>query len=115
MSRHGEANDLNLGDVAGCFVYFVCTSIIRTISRHEMVLACAIGGAMSFLINIVQLESAINLARKQQPSLDNVLQPDVNALAEIYGRMIYQKTDTADLDRVPPRIKLAVTRWLPTA
>jgi hypothetical protein len=57
-----------------------------------MVLACASGGAMSFLISIVQLESAINLARKHAPSLDYVLHPDVNALAEIYGRMIYQKT-----------------------
>lgn len=93
-------------------MHLVCTSIIRTITCHEMVLACAIGGAMSFLINIVQLESAINLARKHAPSLDHVLHPDVKALAEIYGRIICQRTDTADLDRVPPHIKYAVTKWL---
>jgi hypothetical protein len=70
---------------------------------------------MSFLINIRQLESAINLARKHQPATDHVLQPDVSALAEIYGRMIYQRTDTADLDRVPSRIKVVVMKWLPAA
>jgi hypothetical protein len=48
---------------------------------------------MSLVITIAQLEDAINRARKQQPALDNVLQPDVNALAEIYGRMLDQKPD----------------------
>jgi hypothetical protein len=70
---------------------------------------------MSLVITIAQLEDAINRARKQQPALDNVLQPDVNALAEIYGRMLYQKTDLADLDRVPARVRQAVINWLPAA
>lgn len=70
---------------------------------------------MSCLISIVQLESAINSACQEQPAIHYALQPDVRAMAEIYGRMIYQKVHIADLDLVPARLSQAVVRWLPLA
>jgi hypothetical protein len=67
---------------------------------------------MACLVTIVQLEAAINRAMQQHPALDYVLSPEVDALAEIYGRMIYQKKALADLDQVPALISAAVIRWL---
>ena len=53
------------------------------------------------VITIVQLESAINRARDQHPSINCVLNWSVKVLAEIYGQMIGQKTLTLELDELP--------------
>lgn len=64
------------------------------------------------VITIVQLESAINRARDQHPSINCVLHRSVKVLAEIYGQMIGQKSSTLELDELPRSIRDEVLRWL---
>jgi hypothetical protein len=64
------------------------------------------------VITIVQLELAINRARELHPPIDYVLHPSVSALAEVYGRMIYERTSLADLDTMPAAIRAEIMQWL---
>jgi len=67
------------------------------------------------VITIVQLESALNRAQELHPSIDHALHSSVMAMAEVYGRMIYEKMTMADLDTTPTPIRDEVMRWLAPA
>ena len=48
-------------------------------------------------IHITDIEAAINHWRSKNPSADGVaLPPELRALAEVYGLMVYHRQDLAD-------------------
>lgn len=65
-------------------------------------------------ITIGQLESAINRARVALPSQGSeaTLSRDVAMLAAVYGRMIYERRDRVDLERLSDDEQVALLRWL---
>jgi hypothetical protein len=61
-------------------------------------------------IHITDIESAINYWREKSPSFDGVtLAPELRALAEVYGLMVFYHEDQADDQSFPPR---AMDAWL---
>ncbi len=67
---------------------------------------------MSCVINLNQLEQAIVSCGKYHPPVNGELHPDMDALGEIWGRMLFQKEALADLDKVPALIRSVVLRWI---
>jgi hypothetical protein len=63
---------------------------------------------------ISQLEAAINRARTAQPAsgAESALARDVALLAAVYGRLIYERADSLDLERLDADEQLALLRWL---
>ena len=66
---------------------------------------------MSHFITIVELDSAINESRSVAPPVNGVLSADLRAMADLYGRMIYEKVTTADLYAQSEHIRAAVLKW----
>jgi uncharacterized protein len=63
-------------------------------------------------IHITDIESAINWWRAHRPSTDGISAcPEVRALAEIYGLMVYHHEDECDEDSMPLAAKQAWLRW----
>jgi uncharacterized protein len=63
-------------------------------------------------IHITDIESAINWWRARRPSSDGISAcPEVRALAEIYGLMVYYHEDECDEDHMPVQAKQAWLRW----
>jgi hypothetical protein len=67
------------------------------------------------MLTIAELEQAINRSIKAEPPQDGVLPPDLRAMAEVYGNMIYSKAHSVDVDQQPAHIQLAVRKWLPSS
>ncbi len=67
---------------------------------------------MSFL-HISDLEAAINWWRAQQPPSfeSGALSAPLQALAELYGRMAYDKLDRWAVDRLPANVAEAWMTW----
>jgi Protein of unknown function (DUF3717) len=65
-------------------------------------------------ITIGQLETAINRARVALPAhgTESALPPDVAVLATIYGRLIYERSDRVDLERLTDEEQVTLLRWL---
>jgi|OpeIllAssembly_1097287.scaffolds.fasta_scaffold2335489_1 hypothetical protein len=63
---------------------------------------------------ISQLEAAINRARTAQPAsgAESALARDVALLAAVYGRLIYERAESVDLERLGADEQLALLRWL---
>jgi hypothetical protein len=64
-------------------------------------------------LTITELEGAINRSIKAEPPRNCVLPPDLRALADLYGTMIFGHAQSVDIDQQPERIRLAVLKWLP--
>jgi len=63
-------------------------------------------------IHITDIEAAINWWRERQPSTDGLSAcPEVKALAEVYGLLVYHRDHECDEDSMPAAAKAAWLRW----
>ena len=63
-------------------------------------------------IHITDIEAAINWWRERQPSTDGLSAcPEVQALAEVYGLLVYHRDHECDEDSMPAAAKAAWLRW----
>lgn len=67
---------------------------------------------MPFIIDIEQLERAINHLKKSQPVVDNILPPDLRLMAEVYGTMIYFLQKHLDLEAQPADKRRVLLQWI---
>ena len=64
---------------------------------------------------ITDIEAAINWWRARSPSIDGITAcPEVRALAEVYGLMVYQHEHEVDEDGMPPKAHEAWLAWYAT-
>ncbi|MCV2364101.1 DUF3717 domain-containing protein [Paucibacter sp. DJ1R-11] len=63
-------------------------------------------------IHITDIEAAINWWRERHPSTDGLSAcPEVQALAEVYGLLVYHRDHECDEDSMPAVAKAAWLRW----
>lgn len=64
-------------------------------------------------ISLTDLEEAINYWRRQRPATGEecALSPEVNALAEIYARMIFEHTGALPLDALADGPRALISSW----
>jgi predicted Fe-S protein YdhL (DUF1289 family) len=63
-------------------------------------------------IHITDIESAINWWRARSPSPDGISAcPEVRALAEVYGLLVYYHESECDEDTMPPKAREAWLGW----
>jgi len=63
-------------------------------------------------IHITDIESAINWWRARSPSADGIIAcPEVLALAEVYGLLVYYREVLADEDSMPAKARAAWLAW----
>jgi len=66
-------------------------------------------------IYITDIESAINYWRQQKPSVDGYsLPPELRALAEVYGVMVFERRSTVDEASMPATAAAAWLAWYGT-
>jgi hypothetical protein len=68
-------------------------------------------------ISIAELEAAINRARAAQPAsgAESSLTLEVATLGALYGRLIWERRDGADIDTLSDAERVALRLWLPPA
>jgi len=66
---------------------------------------------MGKLIDIMELEGAINRCRAVHPARSGELSPPVSALATVYGWMIWTRLREVDLDALPESVRGAYGRF----
>jgi hypothetical protein len=66
------------------------------------------------VLTMAELEGAINRSIRAAPPRNGVLPPDLRALADLYGNMIFDRALSVDIDLQPERIRLVVLKWLST-
>jgi hypothetical protein len=71
--------------------------------------------AMDLTLN--ELESAINYWRRMRPSVgeERALSPEVNALADTYALMIFDRARTRPLSSLGQEARLLIEAWRATA
>ncbi len=70
---------------------------------------------MPSAIHISDIEAAINHWRARAPSPDGVaLAPELVALAEVYGRMVFMRADEVDEEQLAPPARAAWLAWYET-
>jgi predicted Fe-S protein YdhL (DUF1289 family) len=63
-------------------------------------------------IHITDIEAAINWWRERHPSTDGLSAcPEVQALAEVYGLLVYHRDHECDEDSMPAAAKAAWLHW----
>lgn len=63
-------------------------------------------------LHITDIEAAINWWRDRSPSADGISAcPQVRALAEVYGLMVYHHEPLADENSMPPKAREAWLAW----
>ena len=64
-------------------------------------------------ISLTDLEEAINYWRRQRPATGEecALSPEVNALAEIYARMIFEHSGALALEALDPGPRQLISSW----
>jgi hypothetical protein len=64
-------------------------------------------------ISLTELEEAINYWRRQRPATGEecALSPEVNALAEIYARMIFEGIGALPLDALEAASRQLISSW----
>jgi|LauGreDrversion4_2_1035121.scaffolds.fasta_scaffold30631_2 hypothetical protein len=67
-------------------------------------------------VSITHLEAAINRARAAQPASgpESALTREVALLAGLYGRMIWQRCDSIDIEGLSMAEQLALQSWIST-
>ncbi len=68
---------------------------------------------MTMIMTVMQLETAINTARKLDPPKDFVLSRDVAVMAEVYATMIYGRLEEIDLGQVADYQRVVLVPYLP--
>ncbi|GAB4397984.1 MAG: hypothetical protein OHK0048_08130 [Rhodoferax sp.] len=72
-------------------------------------------GAARGMIDIVDLEAAINHWRARAPAADGAaLSPQLQALAEVYGQMVWAGVHAVDASTLPPQAWQAWLDWYAT-
>ena len=68
-------------------------------------------------IAIAELEAAINRARATQPASgpESALTLEVATLAALYGRLIWTREDSVDIESLSDAERVALRLWLPPA
>lgn len=70
---------------------------------------------MPSAIHITDIEAAINHWRARAPSPDGVaLAPELGALAQVYGRMVFARAEAIDPECLPPPALAAWLAWYQT-
>ena len=69
------------------------------------------GAAPMAAIHITDIEAAINWWRTRSPSDGLRACPEVLALAEVYGRLVYHRESACDEDGMPDPAKTAWLAW----
>jgi hypothetical protein len=66
-------------------------------------------------VTIGDLETAINRARSTQPASgpESVLTLEMATLAALYGRLIWERVESIDFDRLTDGERIALRLWLP--
>lgn len=64
------------------------------------------------IINMMQMEDAINRARQLDPPVDYVLSHDLSLMAEAYALMIYAGVAELDLAAIPEQQRIAIVQYL---
>lgn len=67
---------------------------------------------MAFIIDIEQLELAINRLKTAQPVADYILPPDLRLMAEVYGAMIYSRQTHIDVEAQPSDKRRVLLQWI---
>ena len=63
-------------------------------------------------IHLLDIEAAINWWRRRSPSLDGINAcAEVQALAEVYALMVYERRDEQDEDALPAEALMAWLEW----
>lgn len=64
-------------------------------------------------ITLTELEQAINYWRSTRPSTgeERSLSPEVNALADVYALMIFNRTRAVSVDALEPRTRQLLEAW----
>jgi len=64
-------------------------------------------------MTITELETAINNARKSEPSdgRESALSKDVSLMASVYGELIFRGHKAFDLDSLPERTRIVIKTW----
>ncbi len=66
-------------------------------------------------LHITDLEAALDHWRARRPAADGAaLAPEVAALAEVYGQLIYERRHELDATRLPPAARAAWLAWYAT-
>lgn len=63
------------------------------------------------IITMQQLETAINKCSKARPPVNYVLGPDLRALANIWGEMIYRHLGSIELSGQSQETREVIERW----
>ena len=68
-------------------------------------------------LTLTELESAINYWRRMRPSSgeERALSPEVNALADAYALMIFERTRTRPLSSLSDDARSLIDAWRATA
>jgi len=68
-------------------------------------------------LTLTELEQAINYWRRMRPSTgeEHVLSAEVNALADVYALMIFQRARTFTLESLPSDARSLIDAWRKTA
>ncbi len=64
-------------------------------------------------LTLTELEQAINYWRRVRPATgeERALSPEVNALADVYALMIFQRTSSCPLDMLAPEALALIDSW----
>lgn len=66
---------------------------------------------MHYILQIGQLEEAINRCKRAQPFSNGVLPPDLRIMAELYGEMIFRHLDSINLETQSPLLRAVFAKW----
>lgn len=68
-------------------------------------------------LTLTELEQAINFWRRMRPSTgeEHALSAEVNALADVYALMIFQRARTFTLESLPAEARGLIDAWRKTA
>lgn len=68
-------------------------------------------------LTLTELEQAINYWRRMRPSTgeEHALSAEVNALADVYALMIFQRARTFTLEALPDDARNLIDAWRKTA
>jgi hypothetical protein len=66
---------------------------------------------MTTVINISQLEDAINHYKRSRPFADGVLPLELRLMATLYGEMIYYRMARVDLSTQAAPVQVLVMHW----
>lgn len=62
-------------------------------------------------MTMLQVEAALNHCSAHNPPIDNQLQKEPRLLCDIWGKMIYEKAQSIDLDTLDDIHRGALLQW----